>query len=76
MVFILQTHRLNPDATLLPRVAYRDYLNHELRILDGAAVNLAKDAGVTIRVFDLFEKGNLEKILGGDDIGSLVCCEK
>lgn len=59
-------------AELLPRVSYLDYLHKDLKIMDGAAVNLARDAKVTIRVFDLFEHGNLARLLGNEDVGSLI----
>lgn len=63
----------NPDATLLPRLSYTEFLAKGLSgILDESAVAQAKMRGIPILVFNIFWKGNLLKAVAGEDIGSLI----
>jgi uridylate kinase len=62
-----------PKAKFLPMLRYEDFLTQNLSgILDPSAVALAQMRGVQIRVFDLFTKGNLCRIVEGEEIGSLI----
>ncbi len=40
--------------------------------MDANAVVLCRDQGMPIRVFNVFEEGNLMRIARGDAIGTLV----
>ena len=40
--------------------------------MDNAAISLAMDHKLPIRVFDLLTKGNIEKIVKGEDVGTLI----
>lgn len=62
----------SPEATLFEQISHRDVMQKELEILDSAAVGLARDNKMNIRVFHLFKKGNLQKALE-EKIGSLIC---
>ncbi len=62
-----------PDATLLPKIGYGDALRMQLKIMDAAAFALCEDNKMPIVVFDVQEKGNLERLLlAGEQIGSTV----
>jgi len=62
-----------PDAKHIPKLSYQDFLVMDLKkILDESAVAQAKMKNMPIRVFDLFRKGNLKKVLEGKKIGSLI----
>lgn len=62
-----------PDATLLPKISYGDALRMQLKIMDAAAFALCEDNKMPIVVFDVQEKGNLERLLlAGEQIGSTV----
>jgi len=63
----------NPEAVFIPRLSYSRFLRMNLTgILDETAVAQAKAKGVPIRVFNIFEAGNLARALGGEEIGSLI----
>ena len=62
----------NPDAELLDEVSFLDVLSQELAVMDSAAIAVCKDNATPIVVFDLMTRGNLESILDGAAIGTLV----
>ena len=62
-----------PEAKKIPRMTYDEYIQRNLKILDVDAVALARNSELTIKVFKIFEeKGNLKRILAGEDIGSII----
>jgi uridylate kinase len=40
--------------------------------MDNTALTLCMDNGVPIVVFDMLKEGNMERVVGGDPIGTLV----
>ncbi len=64
-----------PEAKLLKVLTHRQALAAGLAVMDAAAIALCMDNGIPIRVFDLRKKGNIERVVRGEDIGSLVTAE-
>ena len=64
--------RTNPDARKLEHVTYFQALEKRLGVMDTTALSLCMDNEVPIIVFDLFEAGNLQRIVRGESIGSVV----
>lgn len=62
----------NPDAEFFEEIVYTDVLEKNLRIMDLTAVTLCAENKIPILVFNLFEKGNLARVLRGEKIGTLV----
>lgn len=65
----------NKSARFIRRISHNEFLQKELGILDATAVSLARDNGIAIRVFNIFEQENLRKIVtgrAGANIGSLI----
>ncbi len=60
------------DAVKYDRLSYDEALQKELKVMDSTAFALAKDNGLPIVVFDMNTKGNLEKVVEGKNIGTLV----
>lgn len=61
------------DAKFLPELTYNDFLKMDLSgILDPSAVAQAKMAEKKIKIFNIFEKGNLRKLLIGKRIGTTI----
>ena len=54
------------------RLDYIDVLKKRLKVMDATAVSLCMDNKIPIVVFDLFVKGNMEKVLTGQDIGTII----
>ncbi len=60
------------DAKRIPRITYSEVLEKGLRVMDAAAIALAKDAGLPVMVFNMLKEGNILKAVAGEDIGSLI----
>jgi uridylate kinase len=63
---------LHPDAELLRDLTYQEVLERDLRVMDAAAIALCRDNGIPITVFDLFEPGNIRRVVTGQRVGSVV----
>jgi uridylate kinase len=66
----------NPDATMFTRISYIQTLEKRLKVMDATAISLAMDNDLPIVVFNLFTKGNIKRVVQGDDIGTLVCAQE
>ncbi|MEX2053748.1 MAG: uridine monophosphate kinase [Patescibacteria group bacterium] len=61
------------NAEFIPKLSYGKFLRMDLTgILDETAVAQAKMKGVPIRIFNIFQAGNLAKAVAGEEIGSLI----
>ena len=67
--------RLNPNARKLERVTYFQALEKRLGVMDSTALSLCMDNDMPIIVFDLFKMGNLQRIVEGELLGSVVSSE-
>jgi len=65
----------SPSAKLLKTLTYWEALNAGLQVMDAAAIALCMENGIPIRVFNLRVRGNIERVVAGEDIGSLVTAE-
>jgi uridylate kinase len=62
----------DPDAKLLKKVGYLEALERDLRVMDATAISLCRDNALPIVVFNLRKRGNIRRILFGEDVGSTV----
>ena len=62
----------NPDAKLFDNLEYDEVIENKLGVMDANAIVLCRDQGMPIRVFNVFEEGNLLRIVRGEAIGTLV----
>ncbi len=60
------------DAIKFDKVTYKEVINKGLKIMDMTAFALSQENELPIVVFDMNEKGNLEKIMAGENIGTTV----
>lgn len=65
----------NPRARRYSRLSFRKALTENLRVMDSAAFSLCMENNIPIVVFDFFKAGNIEKVLAGEPVGTLVCNE-
>ena len=63
------------DARFLKTLTYRQALEQGLRVMDAAAIALCMDNAIPIKVFNVRVRGNIERVVRGEDIGSLVSAE-
>jgi uridylate kinase len=61
-----------PGAKMFPRISYLDVLSQGLAVMDTTAISLCMDNGLPIVVFNLNVPGNLQRVVRGEKVGSLV----
>ena len=64
--------RSNPKAVRYDRLTYGEVLARDLRVMDGAAIALARDNALPIVVFSIQEPGNLLKVLRGEARATVI----
>ena len=62
----------NADAVRLNRIHGSDVIDRNLRVMDMTAFTLCRESELPIIVFNMNERGNLRRIIRGDEIGTLV----
>jgi len=67
-----QDPKLHPDAVRFNKLAYIDVLSRGLKVMDATAISLCMENDLPIRVFDLGVRGNIRRIVCGENIGTLV----
>jgi uridylate kinase len=64
--------RVNPDAKFIPQITHRDALQRGLQIMDSTALSLCMDNSLPIYVFNMDDEANIQRIVSGDRVGTLV----
>src|SRR5207248_11686384 len=62
----------DPSATKFERLGYLEVLNRGIEVMDNTALTLCMDNDVPIVVFNLLTPGNIERVVMGEEIGTLV----
>jgi len=60
------------DAVKFKELSYMDVLKKELKVMDATAISLCMEGGIPIVIFNLFEPGNIRKIIMGQELGTTV----
>lgn len=63
---------INKDAKFLRRVKYMEVLERQLKVMDMTAISLAMDNNLPLAIFNLKKKGNIRKVICGEDIGTRI----
>lgn len=61
-----------PDAKKFDTLSYIDVLNQGITVMDSTAISLCMDNDMDIVVFNMFETGNIQKVVNGETIGTIV----
>lgn len=67
--------RKNPKAKKFTRLTYMEAINKRLEVMDATALSLCLDNRLPIIVFNLMVSDNLERIIRGEPIGTLITSE-
>ena len=62
----------NPNAVRFCNLDYMEALNRRLNVMDATAVSLCMDNKMPIIVFDIFQEGNVGRVLCGEAVGTLI----
>jgi uridylate kinase len=64
--------KIDKDAVRYDEITYTDVLNKGLKVMDAAAVSLARDNNIAVLVFSIKQEGGLATILKGEGRFTLV----
>ena len=62
----------DPTATKFTEITYDEVIRRGLKVMDLTATAMAKENGLPIYVFNMDQLGNLQKVINGEQIGTLV----
>ena len=60
------------DATFLPEITHREAIERGLRVMDSTALSLCMDNALPIYVFNMADEGNIDRIVHGERVGTIV----
>lgn len=64
--------RRHPDARRYTMVSFTDALQRDLKVMDGTAFALCREHEMSIVVFELAGRGNIQRVVCGDAVGTIV----
>ena len=62
----------DPTATKFDRISYDEIIARGLKVMDMTATVMARDNHLPIHVFNMDVKGNLGRVIAGENIGTVV----
>lgn len=60
------------DATKFDTISYLEVLKRGLKVMDSTAISLCRDNNLPIIIFNLNQRGNIQRVVMGEKVGSLV----
>lgn len=63
---------VNKDAKFIKKINYIEVLERQLKVMDMTAISLAMENQLPLVIFDIKNKGNLKKIVCGEEIGTRI----
>ena len=64
--------RTNKDAKLISHLSYRELIAKKLNVMDLTAAAMLEGKKIEIRVFNMDNPENVMKVLGGEEIGTVI----
>ncbi len=64
--------RTDPDAELIREISHMDAIRRELKVMDATALALCMENSMPIHVFDMNTDGNIDRIVCGEQVGTVV----
>ncbi|WP_240635340.1 UMP kinase [Hymenobacter rigui] len=62
----------DPSAVRFPEITFDEVMEKNLNVMDMTAFTLCKENNLPIIVFDMNKEGNLQRLLDGESVGTLV----
>ncbi|MEI8224543.1 MAG: UMP kinase [Bacteroidota bacterium] len=62
----------DPKAERFDRISFEEVISRRLKIMDSTAFTMCRENNMAVIVFDMNKSGNLNKLVDGDRIGTLV----
>jgi uridylate kinase len=64
--------RVRKDARFLPEITHRQAIEQRLAVMDSTALSLCMDNGLPIYVFNMDDERNIDRIVCGQRVGTVV----
>ncbi len=62
----------NPDAKFIPEITHKEAIERGLKVMDSTALSLCMDNELPIYVFNMADETNMDRIVSGEKVGTLV----
>ncbi|MBJ7243602.1 MAG: UMP kinase [Solirubrobacteraceae bacterium] len=62
----------DPDAELIPTITHMEAIQRGLKVMDATALTLCMENGLPIHVFNMDDEQNIDRIVCGSAVGTLV----
>jgi uridylate kinase len=62
----------NPEAEFLPQITHMEAIERGLKVMDSTALSLCMDNDLPIYVFNMADESNIDRIVRGEKVGTLV----
>ena len=62
----------DPGAEFIPEITAREALQRGLKVMDSTALSLCKDNDLPIYVFNMSDERNIDRIVSGERVGTVV----
>ena len=63
---------VNKDAIFIKNTTYMEILEKQLKVMDMTAISLAMDNNLPLVIMNINTKGNIKKVVCGDDVGTRI----
>ncbi len=64
--------QVDSNAYKYDQLSYLDLLNEGLGVMDSTASSLCMDNDIALIVFSILDKGNIKRVLTGENIGTII----
>jgi uridylate kinase len=64
--------KLHPDATHFTHMTHHDVLSRDLKVMDAAAISLARENKIPIIVFSIHKPGNFARVMLGQGMHTII----
>jgi uridylate kinase len=64
--------RTHPDAKFIANITGREAIERDLKVMDSTALSLCMDNDLPIYVFNMADERNIDRIVSGETVGTLV----
>jgi uridylate kinase len=61
-----------PSSEFIENIDYKNYIDNDYRVMDLTSIALAMQYKMPIIIFNIFELGNLNKVIKGEEIGTYI----
>src|SRR5438094_2986230 len=63
---------LDPNAQFIPEITHMEAIQRQLRVMDATALALCMENSVPLYVFNMDDEHNIDRIVSGERVGTLV----